>query len=64
MFILKGDKNLLNFLKNLLDDNERTLKKLQPIVDDINALEPAMEKLTDEELAAKTVEFKNRLKKV
>ncbi|MEI7885227.1 MAG: preprotein translocase subunit SecA [Clostridia bacterium] len=53
---------MLNFLKNLLDDNERTLKKLQPIVDDINALEAGMQKLSDEELAAKTVEFKNRLR--
>jgi preprotein translocase subunit SecA len=40
---------------------ERILKQLQPTVDAINALEPAMVKLTDTELAAKTVEFRHRL---
>ena len=43
--------------------SERDLKKLQPIVDKINSLEPAFEKLSDEELKAKTAEFKARLEK-
>ncbi len=41
--------------------NERVLKALQPIVDKINAQEPAMQALSDDELIAKTTEFRNRL---
>ncbi len=41
--------------------NERLLKTFQPLVDEVNALEPAMQKLSDEELAGKTVEFRERL---
>src|SRR5262245_49424778 len=40
--------------------NEREIKKLRPKVEAINALEPAMQQLSDEQLAAKTVEFKQR----
>ncbi|WP_116652739.1 preprotein translocase subunit SecA [Pelagibacterium sediminicola] len=38
--------------------NDRRIRKYQPLVDAINALEPELEKLTDEELAARTVQFK------
>ena len=41
--------------------SEREVKRVLPIVDKIEALEPSMEKLTDEELKAKTTEFKKRL---
>ncbi len=41
--------------------NDRELKKMQPIVEQINALEPEFEKLSDEQLQAKTAEFKQRL---
>ncbi len=41
--------------------NERELKKLRPLVVAINELEPAMRRLSDAELAAKTAEFKQRL---
>ena len=40
---------------------ERTLRQLQPIVDRINSLEPEIVKLDDEELRAKTDEFRQRL---
>jgi preprotein translocase subunit SecA len=43
--------------------NERYLKQLQPLVDQINVLEPEIEKLTDEDLAGKTVSLKERLAK-
>ena len=43
------------------DSNERALKKLQPLVERVNSLEPSVEKLTDGELRAKTDEFKSRL---
>jgi preprotein translocase subunit SecA len=45
------------------DSNERELKRLQPTVDRINALEPQFEKLGDDELKAKAAEFKERLVK-
>ena len=41
--------------------NERDIKKIRPVVDKINALEPEIQKLSDEELKAKSLEFKERL---
>ena len=41
--------------------NDRFLKKLQPKVDAINALEADMQALSDEALKAKTQEFRDRL---
>ncbi|MGE5894015.1 MAG: preprotein translocase subunit SecA [bacterium] len=41
--------------------NERELKRIQPIVDIINSLEPKVTDLTDTELKAKTDEFRNRI---
>ena len=43
------------------DPNKRTVEKLAGIVDEINSLEPELEKLSDEALRAKTEEFKVRL---
>ncbi|QYJ75765.1 preprotein translocase subunit SecA [Shewanella sp. FJAT-52076] len=43
--------------------NDRTLKQLGKVVVKINALEAEYEKLSDEELKAKTAEFKARLEK-
>ncbi|EFJ50912.1 hypothetical protein VOLCADRAFT_57571 [Volvox carteri f. nagariensis] len=45
------------------DPSEATRKKYQARVDQINALEPAMQALTDDQLRAKTVEFKERVRK-
>jgi preprotein translocase subunit SecA len=41
--------------------NQRLIKQYQKTVREINALEPAMEKLSDAELRAKTPEFKQRV---
>ncbi|MFQ3176448.1 MAG: preprotein translocase subunit SecA, partial [Psychromonas sp.] len=41
--------------------NDRYLKKLRKVADEINKLEPQIKALSDEELKAKTVEFKERL---
>ena len=41
--------------------NERELKRLMPQVAAINALEPEMQKLSDEQLRAKTDEFRKRI---
>ncbi|MFP4198887.1 MAG: preprotein translocase subunit SecA [Halanaerobium sp.] len=52
---------MFEFLKNLFKDaNEKELEKLEPIVEEINSLEPEMQALSDQELKAKTEEFKNR----
>ncbi|MCX5781195.1 MAG: preprotein translocase subunit SecA [Elusimicrobia bacterium] len=42
---------------------ERDLRKIQPVVDSINAMEPQLEKLSNDELKAKTAEFRDRLSK-
>ncbi|MFY8043562.1 MAG: preprotein translocase subunit SecA, partial [Rhodoferax sp.] len=41
--------------------NDRLLKQYRTVVARINALEPQLEKLTDEDLRAKTQEFKDRV---
>ena len=41
--------------------SDRELKAIYPIVDKIEALEPQFQALTDQQLAAKTAEFKGRL---
>lgn len=43
------------------DPNKKLLKKYQPIVGQVNAFEPAISALSDEQLKAKTLEFKARL---
>ncbi len=53
------------FLEKLFvgDLNKRYIKKLQPIIAQINELEPQFTALSAEQLKAKTVEFKERLAK-
>ena len=41
--------------------NDREIKKIQPVVEQINALEPRISSLTDEQLQTKTAEFRQRL---
>src|SRR6185436_14772438 len=41
--------------------NDRELKRLRPIVAEVNAFEPAIKSLSDEQLRAKTAEFRQRL---
>ncbi|MCH8090039.1 MAG: Ldh family oxidoreductase, partial [Chloroflexi bacterium] len=53
---------MLKWLSNLAgDSNERDLSRLEPVVKAINELEPKFEGLSDEQLKAKTGEFKGRL---
>jgi len=49
------------FSKIFGDENEKTIKAIQPLVTKINALEPEFEKLSATDLRAKTDEFKKRL---
>ncbi|NMB26524.1 MAG: preprotein translocase subunit SecA, partial [Tissierellia bacterium] len=43
--------------------SDRELKRIEPLVDKIEALDEDMQRLSDEELQYKTVEFKERLNK-
>ncbi len=49
------------FLKTIFDANEREISRLRRTVERVNALEPSVSALSDEALAAKTPEFKQRL---
>ncbi|MEG0934172.1 MAG: preprotein translocase subunit SecA [Clostridia bacterium] len=54
---------MFDFLRKFLQtSNEGEIKKLWPIVDKIDALEPKMQKMTDEQLAAQTQTFRDRIK--
>ncbi len=52
---------MFGFINNLFDTNQKQLEKLKPLVDEINQLESNVKNLSDEELRAKTPEFKQRL---
>lgn len=55
---------MISFLLKLLGDpNEKKVKSIMGIIDHINALEPQFAALTDDELKAKTAEFKEILAK-
>ncbi|MAK63265.1 MAG: preprotein translocase subunit SecA, partial [Maricaulis sp.] len=43
-------------------DNDRKLRRMRPVIDKINALEPEFEALGDAALKAKTDEFRDRIK--
>ena len=54
----------MSFFEKLFGSfSDKELKRINPIKDKVLALEPEMAKLTDEELQAKTTEFKERLAK-
>jgi preprotein translocase subunit SecA len=52
---------MLTYLKNIIDEQQRTLKKYTKMVDQINGLETIFEKYTDEELRNKTTSFQEQL---
>ena len=55
---------MIGFLLKLMGDpHEKKIKKIRGIIDHINQLEPEFEKMTDEELRAKTDEFREILAK-
>ncbi|MDR1086976.1 MAG: preprotein translocase subunit SecA [Endomicrobium sp.] len=55
-------------LKNILgkifgSQNERDIKAIRPVVEKVNSLEASIKKLNDDELKAKTIEFRDKLAK-
>ena len=51
-----------DFVKNLIDNNEKEVNKLRGTVEKINALEEQMQALTEQDFPQKTEEFRERLK--
>jgi len=56
---------MLNFIlrKIIGTQNQRALRKMAPVVEKIEGLDPSISALTDDELQAKTEEFRERLNK-
>ena len=54
---------MIKLIQNLFggDSNDREIKKLWPIVEEINAEYESIKHISDEELQAKTPEFKQRI---
>ena len=54
----------MNFIEKVFGTHsDRELKRIMPLVDKVEALRPTMQALTDEQLRAKTQEYKDRLAK-
>ena len=53
--------SLLSAIRKVLDPNERELRRLRAVVERVNALGPEVARLRDEELRARTAEFRRRL---
>ena len=53
---------MMDWIKRIVGTkNDREIKRIRPFVDDINKLEPDYQRLSDEELKAKTEQFKKRI---
>ncbi len=56
---------VMNFLTKIFGSkNERELKKIQPIVDQINSLEPTVQAMDDVQLAQQTIRFNIAAEKI
>ncbi|HXW76860.1 MAG TPA: hypothetical protein VEJ20_05555, partial [Candidatus Eremiobacteraceae bacterium] len=55
--------SILSTLKTWVDGNDREVARLRKVVARINDLDPSIAGLSDEQIAAKTVEFRGRLEK-
>ncbi len=55
----------MNFFRKIFPTkNDRDVKKIRPVVDQINAIEAGLQKLSDDELRAKTAAWKAELAKI
>lgn len=54
---------MIDFFSKIFGSNEREIRKMQSIVDKVNSWEANIQKLSDEDLKAKTQEFRVRLEK-
>jgi preprotein translocase subunit SecA len=53
---------MLNLLSRFVDTNERNLRKLQPIVDEVNSLEDEFQALSDDEIRARMIELRDQIR--
>ncbi len=59
---MQVDKAIDSFIARFIGTkHERDIKRIMPLVGEINALEPEMQKLTDAQLAARTPELKTQV---
>ena len=54
---------MISAIKKMLDPSVKVLKRADKLADEVIALEPHMQQLTDEQLQNKTLEFKERIEK-
>jgi preprotein translocase subunit SecA len=54
----------MKFLSRFVDSNDREVRRLQPLVDAINALEPEMQGLSDGEIRAQFQEIRDEIREV
>jgi preprotein translocase subunit SecA len=55
----------VNFFRKIFPTkNDRDVKKIRPVVDQINAIEAGLQKLSDDELRAKTAAWKSELSQI
>ncbi|WP_347320800.1 preprotein translocase subunit SecA [Rossellomorea sp. RS05] len=54
---------MLGLLNKVFDGNKREIKKLEKLADQIEALGPEMERLTDDQIRERTVRFQERYQK-
>jgi len=60
--VIRNYQNMGIFSKFIKDPNEKYLESLQPLIDQINVLEPNFKDLSQEELIAKTRQFQKDLR--
>jgi preprotein translocase subunit SecA len=59
------ENNFMSFFQKILGDpNERIIKSLEPLIKQINALEPEIIKLADEHLRQRTADFKEKYQQI
>src|SRR5208283_5552323 len=52
---------MIGLIKSFFDRNDREVKRLKPFVSQINEIENGLQKLSDDELSAKTAAWKEEL---
>lgn len=53
---------MIGFLKKIIGSkNDREIRRISPLVDEINSFEPAIKRLSDEDLRSKTAEFRQKI---
>jgi preprotein translocase subunit SecA len=52
----------MRFISRFIDSNDREVRRIQPLVDEINGLEPEYEKLSDDEIRAAFAEIRDEIR--